>query len=139
MADNQAKPGADAASTQDAASAAQEARTAERARIQGIQGCEEAKGRDKLASHLALNTDLSVDAAKAILAASPVEKQEAAAPAGASANPFEQAMNNTPNPQVGADATGDQPNKQESAAALTASILADYAAASGRKFDQAKK
>lgn len=138
MADNQAKPGADAASTQDAASAAQEARTAERARIQGIQSCDESKGREKLASHLALNTDLSVDAAKAILAASPAEKSQAAAPAAA-ANHFEQAMNASAHPQVGADATGDAPNQEQTAASAARSILADFSLASGRKFDQAAK
>lgn len=137
MAD-QEKPGAQAASTQDTAAAAQEARTAERARIQGIQSCDESKGREKLASHLALNTDLSVDAAKAILAASPAEKTQAAAPAAA-ANPFDAAMNASAHPQVGADATGDAPGAEQQAAAMTSAILADYAKASGRKFDPAQK
>lgn len=137
MAD-QEKPGAQAASTQDTAAAAQEARTAERARIQGIQSCDESKGREKLASHLALNTDLSVDAAKAILAASPAEKTQAAAPAAA-ANPFDAAMNASTHPQVGADATGDAPNQEQTAASAARSILADFSLASGRKFDQAAK
>lgn len=137
MAD-QEKPGAQAASTQDTAAAAQEARTAERTRIQGIQSCDESKGREKLASHLALNTDLSVDAAKAILAASPAEKSQAAAPAAA-ANHFEQAMNASAHPQVGADATGDAPNQEQTAASAARSILADFSLASGRKFDQASK
>lgn len=137
MAD-QEKPGAQAASTQDTAAAAQEARTAERARIQGIQSCDESKGREKLASHLALNTDLSVDAAKAILAASPAEKTQAAAPAAA-VNAFDAAMNASAHPQVGADATGDAPGAEQQAAAMTSAILADYAKASGRKFDPAQK
>lgn len=137
MAD-QEKPGAQAASTQDTAAAAQEARTAERARIQGIQSCDESKGREKLASHLALNTDLSVDAAKAILAASPAEKTQAAAPAAA-VNPFDAAMNASAHPQVGADATGDAPNQEQTAASAARSILADFSLASGRKFDQAAK
>ena len=138
MADNQSKPGAEVASTQDAASAAQEARAAERARIQGIQSCDESKGREKLASHLALNTDLSVEAAKAILAASPVEKSEAAKPAAA-ANQFEAAMNASTHPQVGADATGDAPSQEEQAATSASKILADFSLASGRKFDPIKK
>lgn len=137
MAD-QEKPGAQAASTQDTAAAAQEARTAERARIQGIQSCDESKGREKLASHLALNTDLSVDAAKAILAASPAEKTQAAAPAAA-VNQFDAAMNASAHPQVGADATGDAPNQEQTAASAARSILADFSLASGRKFDQAAK
>jgi signal peptide peptidase SppA len=41
---------------------------AERERIGAILGCEEAKGREASASHLALSTDLSLDAAKGVLA-----------------------------------------------------------------------
>ena len=36
-----------------------------------IEGCSEAKGREVLATHLAFNTDMSIDAAKAILRAAP--------------------------------------------------------------------
>lgn len=42
--------------------------TAERQRIGAILGLEEAKGREASAQHLALNTDLSADAAKGVLA-----------------------------------------------------------------------
>lgn len=91
-----------------AAQAAAEARTAERARINGIQNCEEAKGREDLASHLALNTDLSVEGAKGILAASP--KKEAAAAATTvvttQANGFKEAMDKGAHPNVGADNAG---------------------------------
>lgn len=44
---------------------------AERARVKGITTSEEAKGRESLAEHLAHNTDMTVEAAVAILAASP--------------------------------------------------------------------
>lgn len=47
--------------------------SAERARVQGIQQHAEAEGRSKLASHLAFNTDLSVEQAAALLAAAPKE------------------------------------------------------------------
>jgi signal peptide peptidase SppA len=50
-----------------------EGATAERARIQGILGHDSAKGRAKLANHLAFNTDMSVEAAGPMLAASAVE------------------------------------------------------------------
>lgn len=123
MADADNKPGADQAVAQ------QEARNAERARIQGIQSCEEAKGRETLANHLALSTDMSVDAAKAILAVSPVKAEETK-PA-ATVNAFEQAMNNTPNPKVGMDDGKAAGGDTEQNAAAT--ILANFTLASGYK------
>ena len=83
-----------------------QARSDERARISGIQSCEEAKGREALASHLALNTEMSVEAAKGILAASPIATPAAAAPAApakAEGNPFKAAMDSGAHPNVGAD------------------------------------
>lgn len=125
------KPGADNASTQQADAA--QARAAERARIQGIQSCEEAKGREALANHLALNTEMSVDEAKGILAAA--SKTEAPkAEAAAEPNRFAAAMDATANPNVGADAAGGEQGGEQSAAAR---ILANYGLASGRKFDTA--
>lgn len=41
---------------------------AERDRIAGILSCDEAKGREASAQHLALNTDMTIDAAKGALA-----------------------------------------------------------------------
>lgn len=79
----------------DAAKVAAEARVAERTRINGILGCEEAKGRQTLAQHLASQTDMSVEDAKKTLAASPVE--------GAAKGGFSAAMGKLPNPKVGAD------------------------------------
>lgn len=105
---------------------AQADRQAERTRIQGILGCDEAKDKQALANHLALNTDLSVDAAKGILAASASEVKQA--PAAAAANPLEAAMASTPNPEVGADvAAGGAPVEQSAAAR----ILAAQALATG--------
>lgn len=119
------EPGAaDEASTQSAAAAAQQARSAERARMAGILGCEEAKGREAMANHLATKTDMSLEDAKALLAAAPVA-QAAAAPA---ANPFEAAMNATKNPDVGADAASGVPGSDSPVSA----ILGDYKAATGR-------
>lgn len=129
MADQETKPGADNASTQQADAA--QARAAERARIQGIQSCEEAKGREALANHLALNTEMSVDQAKGILAAAP--KTEAPK-AEAEPNRFAAAMDATANPNVGADAAAGEQAGEQSAASR---ILANYTLATGRKFDTA--
>jgi signal peptide peptidase SppA len=43
----------------------------DRDRVKAILGCEEAKGRESMAQHLALETDLSLEQAKAVLAKSP--------------------------------------------------------------------
>lgn len=70
---------------------------AERQRVDGILSCEEATGRDALAKHFALKTAMSVDDARAALAAAPkVEK-------GAVSNGFVAAMDNSDNPNVGVD------------------------------------
>ena len=94
------KPAAKPAPT--AAEAAAAARTAERERVRGIQTHAEAEGRGKLAEHLALNTDLSVEQAAGILSASP--KAEAKPAATTEANHFKQAMDNGTQPNVGAGA-----------------------------------
>lgn len=106
---------------------------AERERVSGILGCEEAAGRTKLANHLAMNTDMSLADAKAMLAVSGKDEAAAPAPAAAATSPFEQAMNNTAQPNVGNDtaagaaaAAGGQPDH-------AAAIMADYEKASGFK------
>lgn len=123
------KPG-----SENQAQAAHDARVAERARISGIQSCEEAKGRETLASHLALNTDLSVDAAKAILAASPAAAA-AAAPAPAAAapksDPLAAAMASAKHPNVGADSAAALQGGE--GLSLSQQILRDQAAATGVK------
>lgn len=108
------------------AKAVSDARTAERARMSGILNCDEAKGRAELANHLAMNTEMSVDAAKAILAAAPKAEAKAATPA---ANAFETAMNNGKNPNVGADGSGGADNAESPVNA----ILAAQALATGVK------
>ena len=118
------KPGeaAPAATPDQLKSAAAEARTAERARVSGILGCEEAKGRESLASHLAMHTDMSVDAAKAVLASAPAAVAAAApaaaapaatAPAADATNPFKAAMDADKHPKVGADGAGGEDDKGE--------------------------
>lgn len=137
MTDATKEPGAEqlAATAQAATQAASEARIAERARVSGIIGCEEAKGRSGLANHLAMNTDMGVDAAKAVLAAAPAEQ---AAPA-AKTNAFEQVMNASQHPNVGAN--GEAENEQganKDTNALAASILQSQEKATGLKLVSSK-
>lgn len=93
-----------AAPTVDQAAVASQARADERARVAGIMGCEAAKERQTLANHLALNTDLSVEAAQAILNASPTEQKAGTqAQPAAAANQFKQAMDADKHPEVTPD------------------------------------
>lgn len=128
-----AKPGDTKAAQEEMAKAQADAAKAERARVSGIQTCEEAKGRESLASHLAFNTDMTIDAAKAILAAAP--KADAAAPKAGEG--FQAAMNNGQHPNVGADdgqgaGDGAKPNR-------VAALLTNARAAGVRGYDQPKK
>lgn len=96
----------DAARNEGAAAAA----TATQARIKAIVKHEEAEGRTDLAEHLAYDTDLTVEAAVAMLAKAPKATAAAPAPAepdSASAT-FQAAMDKTPNPTVGAGADTDK-------------------------------
>lgn len=86
-----------------------EAAAAAKTRITAIIGCEEAAKRPKAAHSAAMNTDMSLEQAKAFLATLPEEKVEAAAPegekkgdkTGENANAFAAAMGKG-NPEVGA-------------------------------------
>jgi signal peptide peptidase SppA len=125
------EPGADQKVTQATATAAAEARTAERARLSGILGCAESKGRETLANHLAMNTEMSVENATKVLAAAPSGEPKPASQATAgAANPFAAAMTASGNPNIGADAA----NASTEAESPVNAILADYAAVSGRKY-----
>lgn len=126
---NEPGAGQQASTGKTAEQAASEARVAERARVSGITGCEEAKGREALANHIAMNTDMSVSDAKAMLAVSPKAEQQAAATP--ETNKFEQAMNAGKHPNVGADSTGTSGTTELSAADR---ILAAHSAATGAKY-----
>ena len=76
----------------------------EQARIAGILQSEEAEGRGKLAQHLAFKTTMSVEDAKAMLAAAEIPEQGAAAPSGL----LDAAMGNTKQPEIAADADGSE-------------------------------
>lgn len=132
------KPGADQQAADQAAAvqkAASEARTAERARVSGITGCEEAKGRAALANHLAMNTEMSVEDAKGVLAAAPAEQTQASAP-----NAFKQVMDASKHPNVGSEGgEGDKAEgSQGEGANLVSRILGAQAQATGVKLDKSK-
>ncbi len=125
------KPGADNQATpEQIAKATADAQKAERARVSGIQSCEEAKGRESLANHLAFNTSMSIDEAKAMLAAAP--KADAAA-----TNGFKAAMDAGNHPNVGADG-GNGGNEGGEKLTGAKGIIAAARAAGVRGFEQAK-
>lgn len=102
-----------------------DARKAERARISGIQTCAEATGRESLANHLALNTEMSVDEAKAILGAAPKATTEAP-----KTDNFKAAMDASTHPGLNSNDGGG--TQQESA---SASILRNHSLATGVKYN----
>jgi len=75
------------------------AATAERTRMSAILACDEAKGREALAQHIAFNTAMTTDDAKAMLAASPATVITPEKPV----NPLLSAMGNIKNPSVAPD------------------------------------
>lgn len=92
-------PAAPAAAAAPAAGAdSQKAVSDDRQRVNAILSCDEAKGREDLAKHFALSTDMSVDDAKKALGLAPK-----AAAANATGAAFAAAMDNGDNPNVGAD------------------------------------
>lgn len=123
-----------------AAPSADTIRAEERARVSGITTSEHAVGREKMANHLAMNTNHSVADAVALLQVAPKEGATTVTPPAAAAAPnvFEQAMSNAAHPKVGADgqeaAGGD--NKGQGQAETMTKLEADYFAATGRKLDK---
>lgn len=124
---------------------------AERERCAGILSCDEAKGKTKLATHLALNTSMSLADAKAMLAVAAPEATEAAKDdkgtkedakgndggdntgkdkADGKGNQFDQHMNKEGGAGVGADNPGQQQQQDASA-----SILQSFSMATGQKFN----
>lgn len=111
-----AKPeaGTAALTAEDVNKAAADARAAERARMSGITGCEEAKGKTTLANHLAMNTEMSVEDAKKVLAAAAPEVTSAAAPDTEAGDGFKAVMDKEGGAGVKA---GVEPAKTEMTAA----------------------
>jgi signal peptide peptidase SppA len=119
-----------------------EAARDERARMSAITGCEEAKGREGLANHLAMNTEMSAEQAKGILAAAPLTAVAPAAPAKTEVDPkapaakagdsgFKAHMDAIDHPNVDAGGEGAQGGQQ--AAAPGSRLLAAHSLATGRK------
>lgn len=70
-AEAKAKADAEAATKAEAEKKAKSGAVSDRERVKAILGCEEAKGREQMAQHIALETDLTLDQAKGVLAKSP--------------------------------------------------------------------
>lgn len=109
------------------------AQTAERTRQAGIRNCDEAKGREPLANHLANDTDLSVDVAKGILAAAPKAPETTDTNGGQRPSGFAGAMDATGNPVIKPDSgTGAVGGGEEDTPESRANrLLSAYGAASG--------
>lgn len=97
-----AQPSAETFSAEQLAAARCEGATAMQERISRIQTCDQARGREKLAAHLAFKTAMNADDAIALLTASPAE----AAPAVAPVNALAAGMAKVTNPEIG---SGDEP------------------------------
>lgn len=133
----QAKPGAEATQQTMSAEDKQALATSERERCSGILNCEEGKANPKLANHLAFNTAMSVEDAKAMLtAAGPAVSVEAAAPAepakpaAEKPNAFQEAMDGSRQPEV--DADGKITAEQQAGGDAVKRILGSYQAAAGK-------
>lgn len=96
-----------------------EGATAERERINAILGSEEAKTRPAAAKHVALNSEMTVEAAQAFLAGLPEEKSEV--PDGKGKSSFQNAMDNGDHPNVGDEANGGDDDDAEFLATFRAS------------------
>lgn len=89
------------------------------ARIRDIQTCDEAKGREKLAAHLAFNTAMGLEDAKSLLSASATEAATAVAGAAGQASALAAGMAKLSNPAVGCEAgAATDSNPQAEAAAV---------------------
>lgn len=101
----------------------------ERARCKDILGCEESAGRKQLATHLAFSTEMSVDEAKGMLSASPVEATTLSADSNAIGEQLEVAMKGE---NVGLQASGDAGELSDDELQEQA-LLNDYDAVTGTK------
>lgn len=117
-----------------------DARAEERARIKGITTHANAEGRATLAAHLAHETDLSVEAAAAILGSSAKEATAVAPPkddqgkgANTQSDGFKQAMASEQHPELSADGDLDAEGEDDSPEAQAAAMAASYKNATGAK------
>lgn len=116
-----------------------DAAKAERTRMSGITSCEEAKGREALASHLALNTEMSVDQAKGILAAAPLAAAPVVAPKAETEQPkadksksgFAEHMDQLDHPNIDAGGEGGDKGNPQQATKPGSRLLAAHTLATG--------
>lgn len=118
-----------------ASRAVQAALSADRTRQSAIRTCDEAKGREKLANHLASDTEMTVEAAKAVLSAAATETppEPTAQPSG-----FAAAMAGTQNPGIKPDGNAGQPGtgaQDDTPESRAARILGAYNRATGTVID----
>ena len=106
----------------------EEGQKAAQTRISAILSCEEAGKRNKLANHLAFNTSMSVEDAKATLAASAEDKPDEPAAAAQGAGLLAAAMADVEGKTAGTDG-GEEGQKMTAAQR----IVAAHAKATGRK------
>lgn len=112
---------------------------AERNRQSGIRTCEEAKGRESLADHLANNTEMTVEQAKSVLAAAPKVEPKSADNSGKDGGALAAAMARTGNPNLKPDSavvggTG-QPGEDDTPQARAGRMLGAYGIATGKVID----
>ena len=111
-----------------------EAKQAERQRVGAIIGHPNAKGREAMATHLALNTEMSVDDAAALLAVAPVAHVEVVEKTEEAAKPknekFVAAMDKDDNPNIGPDGKAEEKAEKSGADEL----MAAFTAATGYDF-----
>lgn len=118
-------------------SAVTDALTAERTRQSGIRTSDEAKGREKLADHLATNTEMTVDTARAVLAAAPKEQpMQSTGTTRTGGNPLDAAMNHGPNPNIGPDAGGNTPEAEDTPEARATRIIGTFGQATGARIEK---
>lgn len=108
--------------------------TTERTRISGILNHTEAKGREALALKMALESDMNAEQAASFLSAVPIGATNQTLPPKAK-TPFENHMESLGNPNVGVGENQDdgEPNAQDDAMKLSASILSHLPAHLVRK------
>lgn len=100
---------------------------AERARISGIVNHANADKRAGVALSLALDTDLTVEQAAAVLAKTPEEATKTTATESkGTKTPFEAAMDNSENPDVGADSGKKKEAEKDDAKSHAARIIAAH-------------
>lgn len=120
----------------------QNAIKADRQRMTAIMGCDEAKGKSKLATHIAMNTDMDLEAAKSMLAASAPEvtsadpADPAAKQGGAEASAFHSAMDKSGGADVGAGAADGSGMSAEQKG--TSRLLSAHTKATGRNHTASK-